>query len=144
MRTNFKDYALYRGEELVMVGTLDEISQKQGIKKKLLQFYKTPSYREGLLMSQIELLLWRWKMMMKMLKHYDAPAPRMPRSTSFKLLTKARGSEQIMQFDDMDELERMRNTLLRYRKSHSEFNDIQIRMVSDDLVLILKKKEAFV
>lgn len=42
---NTKDYALYRGEELVMVGTLDEISQKQGIKKKLLQFYKTPSYR---------------------------------------------------------------------------------------------------
>lgn len=82
--------------------------------------------------------------MMKMLKHYDAPAPRMPRSTSFKLLSKARGCEQIMQFDDMDELERMRNTLLRYRKSHPEFNDIQIRMVSDDLVLILKKKEEFV
>lgn len=80
--------------------------------------------------------------MMKILESYEVPAKRMLRSTSRRLLSSARTKPQIMQFDTFDELERMRNSLYRFRKNHhSEFNDIRIRMISDDLVIILEKME---
>ena len=79
---------------------------------------------------------------MKMLENYAVPAKRMLRSTSRKLLSSARTKPQIMQFETFDELERMRNSLYRFKKNHySEFKDIRIRMISDDLVIILDKLE---
>lgn len=39
-----KEYALYKGEECLGIGTLKELSIKFKIKKRTLLFYKTPSY----------------------------------------------------------------------------------------------------
>ena len=39
-----KEYALYKGEDCIGIGTLEELSAKFNIKKKTLLFYKTPSY----------------------------------------------------------------------------------------------------
>lgn len=38
-------YALYRGDELVDVGTRDEVAARQGIKPSTVVFYASPSYR---------------------------------------------------------------------------------------------------
>lgn len=39
-----KEYALYKGDECLGIGTLEELSIKFGIKRKTLLFYKTPAY----------------------------------------------------------------------------------------------------
>lgn len=39
-----KEYALYKGEKLLMIGTIDEIAKAQGVKRKTILFYQTPTY----------------------------------------------------------------------------------------------------
>lgn len=39
-----KEYALYKGDELLMIGTIREIAKSQNVKERTLYFYKTPSY----------------------------------------------------------------------------------------------------
>lgn len=39
-----KEYALYKGDKLVMIGTIDEIAQAEGIKRKTVFYYQTPAY----------------------------------------------------------------------------------------------------
>ena len=39
-----KEYALYKGDELLAFGTIKEISDQLKIKEKTLHYYKTPSY----------------------------------------------------------------------------------------------------
>lgn len=39
-----KEYALYKGEKLVMIGTLDEIAKAQGVKRRTILFYQSPAY----------------------------------------------------------------------------------------------------
>ena len=39
-----KEYALYKGEELLSIGTIDEISEELGIKASTIYFYKSPAY----------------------------------------------------------------------------------------------------
>lgn len=39
-----KEYALYKGEELIMFGTAEEIAKAQGVKKKTILFYQSPAY----------------------------------------------------------------------------------------------------
>lgn len=39
-----KIYALYKGEELLMIGTADEIAKYQNVKKKTILFYQSPAY----------------------------------------------------------------------------------------------------
>lgn len=40
-----KEYALYKGEILLDIGTLDYLSNKFKIKRKTLLFYQTPSQK---------------------------------------------------------------------------------------------------
>lgn len=40
-----KEYALYKGDELLGLGTLQELSKMFGIKIKSLLFYQTPAYK---------------------------------------------------------------------------------------------------
>ena len=37
-------YALYKGEEMLSVGTIQEISEELNIKEKTVYFYQTPAY----------------------------------------------------------------------------------------------------
>lgn len=41
---NKKEYALYKGEELLEIGTIKEIAKKQGVKERTISFYRTPTY----------------------------------------------------------------------------------------------------
>jgi hypothetical protein len=39
------DYAVYKGEEIVCVGSLKECAERMGVKKETVKFYTTPTYR---------------------------------------------------------------------------------------------------
>lgn len=39
-----KEYALYKGEELLIIGTIKEIAKYLGVTEKTVFFYQTPSY----------------------------------------------------------------------------------------------------
>lgn len=39
-----KEYALYKGEKLLIIGTIDEIAKHQNIKRKTVLFYQSPAY----------------------------------------------------------------------------------------------------
>lgn len=41
-----KAYALYKGDELLDMGTLEYLSKKFNIKRKSLLFYQSPAYRK--------------------------------------------------------------------------------------------------
>lgn len=40
-----KEYALYKGEELLHIGTIAEIAEKEEVKRDTIKFYGTPTYR---------------------------------------------------------------------------------------------------
>ena len=42
------EYALYKGDELLHIGTAEEIAEKQGVKRETVTFYATNSYKERL------------------------------------------------------------------------------------------------
>lgn len=39
-----KEYALYKGDNLLKIGTVEEIAEELGIKKETVSFYKSPAY----------------------------------------------------------------------------------------------------
>ncbi|WP_242488466.1 hypothetical protein [Bacillus sp. TH22] len=39
-----KEYAIYKGESLICIGTVQECAQYLGVLPKTILFYKTPSY----------------------------------------------------------------------------------------------------
>lgn len=41
-----KMYALYKGDDLLGIGTLAEIAAERGVKVDTIYFYKSPSYRK--------------------------------------------------------------------------------------------------
>ena len=41
-----KEYALYRGEDLMCIGTASEIAQERNVQVQTILFYKTPSYQK--------------------------------------------------------------------------------------------------
>lgn len=43
-----KEYALYKGEDLLSVGTISEIAKETGVKRDTIAFYKTPTYQKRL------------------------------------------------------------------------------------------------
>lgn len=43
-RYNGKEYALYKGEDLLVIGTMQEISKRMNLKYKTLLTYKTPKH----------------------------------------------------------------------------------------------------
>ena len=40
------EYALYKGDELIIIGTIKEIADYLGIKEDSVRFYNTPSYKK--------------------------------------------------------------------------------------------------
>ena len=43
LMARLKKYALYKGDELIAEGTIEQISQKMGIPQNTVRFYKTPA-----------------------------------------------------------------------------------------------------
>lgn len=37
-------YALYKGEKLLMIGTIKEIAKLQNVKERTIMFYQSPAY----------------------------------------------------------------------------------------------------
>lgn len=48
-----KEYALYKGENLIMIGTVDEIAKSQGVKRKTILFYQCPAHLKKMEKSHI-------------------------------------------------------------------------------------------
>ena len=40
------DYALYKGEELLAIGTIKEIAEQMEVKYRTIMYYKTPSQKK--------------------------------------------------------------------------------------------------
>lgn len=40
-----KEYALYKGDEFIMIGTAEEIAKERHTLPKSIQFYATPTYK---------------------------------------------------------------------------------------------------
>lgn len=40
-----KEYALYKGDEFIMIGTAEEIAKERHVHPKSIQFYATPTYK---------------------------------------------------------------------------------------------------
>ena len=40
---NYKEYALYKGEELLAIGTKRELAEKFNVKERTITFYMTPT-----------------------------------------------------------------------------------------------------
>lgn len=41
-----KEYALYKGEECISIGTIYEIAKETNVKVETIRFYKTPTYKK--------------------------------------------------------------------------------------------------
>lgn len=41
-----KEYALYKGEECLAIGTIREIAKKMNVKERTIYFYTTPTYKK--------------------------------------------------------------------------------------------------
>lgn len=53
-----KDYAIYRGDDLLMVGSVNEIADYLGIKPKSVYFLSYPSYHKRCEGSQVRLVVF--------------------------------------------------------------------------------------
>jgi len=40
-----KEYALFKGEQMVAIGTVEEIAQERGVKPKTIHFYMSRAYQ---------------------------------------------------------------------------------------------------
>lgn len=40
------EYAIYKGEELLMIGTIEEIAKARGVKPASIRFYTFPAYQK--------------------------------------------------------------------------------------------------
>ncbi|HSH24199.1 MAG TPA: hypothetical protein VLA13_01475 [Massilibacterium sp.] len=40
------EYAVYKGDKFVTIGTVEELSKELGVKQETVRFYATPSYRK--------------------------------------------------------------------------------------------------
>ena len=41
-----KEYALYKGEECLAIGTIKEIAKKMNVKERTIYFYTMPTYKK--------------------------------------------------------------------------------------------------
>ena len=41
-----QEYALYKGDEFIDLGTIPEIAKREGVKPKTIYYYKTPAYKK--------------------------------------------------------------------------------------------------
>ena len=44
----YNEYAVYKGEELLVVGTAEECAKELNVQKETIHFYTTPTYRRRL------------------------------------------------------------------------------------------------
>lgn len=42
------EYAMYKGDELLHIGTMDEIAKERGVQKRTIYFYSTQAYQNRL------------------------------------------------------------------------------------------------
>lgn len=54
-----KEYALYKGDELLGIGTRDELAKMLNIKPKTVMFYKMPAYIERMKKNSKKNNSWR-------------------------------------------------------------------------------------
>lgn len=47
-----KEYAMYKGEECLAIGTIKEIAKQMKIKRETVYFYKTPAYKKRVKVSK--------------------------------------------------------------------------------------------
>lgn len=40
------EYALYKGQDLLIIGTIKEIAKARGVKEGTIRYYRTPTYRK--------------------------------------------------------------------------------------------------
>ena len=45
MKRKRQEYALYRGDEFIDVGTIQEIAQRQNVTPQTIHYYKSPAYK---------------------------------------------------------------------------------------------------
>ena len=43
-----REYALYKGEDILAIGTIKQIAEKVGVKKETIAYYKTQAYQNKL------------------------------------------------------------------------------------------------
>ena len=43
-----REYALYKGEEVLAIGTIADIAKETGVKKQTVSYYKTQAYQNRL------------------------------------------------------------------------------------------------
>lgn len=43
-----KEYALYKGDSLLSIGTIPEIAMDMGVKKETIEYYRTQAYKRKL------------------------------------------------------------------------------------------------
>ncbi|QPI66393.1 hypothetical protein IR194_07825 [Exiguobacterium sp. PBE] len=43
-----KEYAVYKGDELLVIGTVDECAEKLGVQRNTILFYTYPTYQRRL------------------------------------------------------------------------------------------------
>lgn len=48
-----KEYALYKGDQLLIIGTIDEIAKNQNVQKKTINFYHSKAYLKRIKKSHI-------------------------------------------------------------------------------------------
>lgn len=41
-----QEYALYKGDEFIDLGTIPEIAKREGVKPKSIYYYNTPAYKK--------------------------------------------------------------------------------------------------
>lgn len=41
-----KEYALYKGEDCLAIGTIKEIAKQKNVKERTIYFYTTPTYKK--------------------------------------------------------------------------------------------------
>lgn len=49
-----QEYALYKGDEFIDLGTIEELAERMGVAPKTIRYYQTPIYKKKAKMIQIE------------------------------------------------------------------------------------------
>ncbi|NDL68504.1 hypothetical protein [Anaerotalea alkaliphila] len=54
-----KEFALYKGEEMLGIGTIDELAEMQGVKPETIRFYLYPAYQRRVRNAKNRMVLVR-------------------------------------------------------------------------------------
>lgn len=53
MKNRYKEYALYKGEECLAIGTKKELAKQFNVKEKTIEFYQTPAHLKRMQKSHL-------------------------------------------------------------------------------------------